>query len=704
MPCTPEEAARLAKLSLDGKVGETTAEPIFALDQPMTMQSDTPADVMTKQKLGWLGFARTVRAAFGDKLSVQAIDKVIDVDTRANNFLSKEYKALKEAIAPLRRKYAIFDFGLSEQNSMDIASALEHIGPNGKFQGPPASFSPEVIKVAENVHKWYDKLFQDWGIDPALYRNGYRPLIRQRPSGIFFEPMDTPLENSFRSKITPDQVKFYHELERKGTIMDPDPTLEAGAMSYLRGIANAKIRRPVIEQLEENVINPAFGVQFVKRMNGTVDVMADDAVGHGLWKEYIHHVFGGPTPTDKMLTNTLQQMGGMFGKTADTRSLYKISHGLSGAFFAGALGSPLGGRPASIIRQFFQLVPSYAELGPKAVMEGMQRTFQKGSKDFMERGIITSPIDGLVDNMTIASMRGAGKAFSDMSEASMKVFSWADMIVRTITAHGAEAKFEAYAADNMLGKLGGRREFKDEMMRLVKQDPTLEQAKDAYVREVVKNTQYAFGKANRPMMFRGALQNLAATFMSYPMNTFEMARMFGKRAGQAVQEEGLKGLASDDARPLVRLILTTSAMLYAGSEYLNADLRSAFITGAIPHSLAFPKMGLDAFQAANSNVEWLTGNLFNIGETDYRKQQRLEYDRNFGRDLRPFVPGGIFFTEDVPKAIDKGSILRMLALTPKAAELNQEARQRAAAARQSSGGGGFGQLRGFGGGFGGSQP
>jgi hypothetical protein len=320
-------------------------------------------------------------------------------------------------------------------------------------------------------------------------------------------------------------------------------------------------------------------------------------------------------------------------------------------------------------------------------MEGITRTMKPGGiQKLIDRDLISSPIEGLAETVGIA--RGAGRVISDVTENFLKVFSAVDQFTRAATAHGAESKFDEYLSKGILNKLPGKKEFKDELSVLVKRGQ-IDEARNRYMFETVANLQYVYGKANRPQAFRGAIGNLASTLMSYPMNSFEMARMFTKRAAGALPGGGGE---LNDAAPLARLILTSAALMYAGSEFLNADLRSAFLTGAVPHSLAFPKIGMDTFSAGASTAEWLTGNLFNVRESDFHKHQRQDGYTAFARDMRTFVPGGIFFFEDIPRAIDEGSLTRMLALTPKADVINAQAKARAQESKNANGL----QLKGFG--------
>lgn len=693
-PCDPKDIATFAKHVAQNKMGETTVE------RPMELSIDIPegaavakdpaalAKAMYKEGivgrvLGLLQPIRTMRGVFGDYVRVHAIDPLLNIEIKSNNFISKMFKEYKDATKPLRGVW-----GLSREADEKLAQAITKIDRDGVYHGPAGAFDAKTIEAATKVRAIYNRLFKEHGIDDDLYINFYRPLVKDRPGGIFYTHTGTPMETEFKKLIHPSNIEFYQELERKGLIMDPDQTLTAGFAAYIRGIASAKMKKPFIEQLEKDFVNPYFGIRWSRDLDGKLTLIAKDETGYALWKELVHNVFGGPTPLDKSITRNLQNIAAMFGKTTDTRAAYKISHGIAGGFFAGAMGSPLGGRPSSIVRQLFQLVPTYAELGSKYTMMGIQKAMTPGSiEPLYKMNLITSPIEGLADSLGLA--KGAGKVVSDITENFLKIFGSIDQFTRAATAYGAEARFRDYMArygkEEFVKKLGGKREFLDELTRMVKAGNIEGEtgAIQRYMFETVGNLQYFYGKANKPEAFRGAVGNLLGVLMSYPMNSLEMVRMFSQRAMEG------------DAAPLARLILTSAAIVGAGSEFLNADLRSATMLGAMPHSLAIPKIAGNMFSAGNSTAEWLSGSLFNIGETDYHKAQRIQNYRDFARDMRTFVPGGVFFFEDIPRAVSEGSLARMFGLTPKADIINLQARARISESRSATGTG-FGALRGLG--------
>jgi hypothetical protein len=266
--------------------------------------------------------------------------------------------------------------------------------------------------------------------------------------------------------------------------------------------------------------------------------------------------------------------------------------------------------------------------------------------------------------------RAVGRTISKVSETSLQLFSAMDRKTRAATYFGSEAKFDDYLLAGKIDKLPmANRELKDEVTRLVGQN-NIDAARERYAFANVSNLQYSFGRANRPEKFRGALGNLNSMFLSYPLNTFEMVKMFGKRATPESWGVGGQG----DWRPLARFFGINAFIAMAGSEMLNADLRSMTIWASMPSTMAIPKMGMDLWNTGKTNVEWATGSLFNIGETDFHKYKRSESQKALRRDAKMLVPGGLFMFDDFPRALDEGSLARWLALTPKAAAINEQNR------------------------------
>src|SRR4030095_6603839 len=302
------------------------------------------------------------------------------------------------------------------------------------------------------------------------------------------------------------------------------------------------------------------------------------------------------TPLDRSLTNSMQSLARMAGYDADTRSLYQMSQGLQNLVYSGAMGL----RPASAIRQLTQLVPTYADLGAKYTMIGMQKAMEPGGiTSLIEKNVLGSPMESLVD--AVGVQKGVGRILSKVSEATLYMVSSVDRFSRAATYHGSGAKFDDYLARGAIEKIPfAKKELKDEVLALINKNQP-EKAREAYAFTNVAELQYSFGRANRPQAFRGAVGNLAGMFLSYPLNFAEMAKTFAKRATPEKWGYGGEG----NPLPLARLIAVNSLIVFAGAEFLNADLRSATMFADMPSSMAIPKAALDTWNMGRTNAEWL---------------------------------------------------------------------------------------------------
>jgi hypothetical protein len=288
------------------------------------------------------------------------------------------------------------------------------------------------------------------------------------------------------------------------------------------------------------------------------------------------------------------------------------------------------------------------------------------AESFRARGLMTSHIENLVQSVDIG--RSVGRGISALSDVMLKGVAAGDAFTRMVTARASDLRFDKFLKEGKISELPGTREIKDTILKAINSGDK-EGARDLYAIHNLSNLQFVYGKANRPEFMRGALGNLTGIFMSYPLNSFEMMRSCAKRG-----IEGIKTGNKEDIMAPLRLVAVTAMAMEAGSEFLDADLSSMFTLGAMPHSMAFPKMGLDAWQAGSSNVEWLTGKLFQTGETDFHKQKRLEAWNSTKRNASSLlIPGGGFY-KDATDLLDTGSVARALALTPKGDAINRQNR------------------------------
>lgn len=675
MPCTPEELDTLVDSMVSNKAGSLSIEDIKLEDVlPATSEA-----IENARKAGWFSFARVASAMFGDEFRINAVRPVQQADIAANNFVAKQITLFKEAIKPLKRN---FINGVDNDTRREVKAALETLDESGNYAGRPGTFRPEVLQTAQNVHKILRDISKEHGLSVDDFIKNYYKTRQKVPKGVLREIEEARMEMpEFLAHSSPENVKLYRELERKGILLDWDDDFVGVFSAYIHGIANTKFRVPVFDEIEKNYVNQFFNLRPIKDSTGKTIMLPNDRIGWTHWKEYQHYVLGGTTPLDHQLTNAAQTITRKFGYDTDARALYRGSQVLSSGFYAGVLGSPLGGRPASIIRQLFQLIPTYAELGAKYTAQGINKVFEPGAVEALRaRNMMSSHIDNLIREIEVG--KSVGKVVNAVSENFLKLFASVDQFTRAATAYAAEARFNDYLARGIIDKLpsSSGKEIKERITKLIARGQ-LDRARDEYMFDTVGNLQYFYGKASKPRLMRGALGNLMGVLTSYPLNTMEMARLMAKQFDP-------KHPFSQESLPLLRLIAANVGLIYMGKEFLNADLTASTIFGAVPTTLAFPQLATDATQAGLAGAQWLRGQVFMLGETDYQRKERAIAMRQFARDLRSFVPGGLFFFEDIPKAIDRGTLTHMLALTPLPEQLDVYAKERAKAARaeQSTGG------------------
>jgi hypothetical protein len=638
--------------------------------------------------MGLFGFGRIQRAVWGDEFATKALNPLQLAIQRTENAKSKLFQETNDVIADafghgrIRRV-----FGIDSETREQITRALELTDANGNFTGPRASMPDEVIKAASGLRtRVFNQAFKDYGLDPDIYINQYAPHRRATPNGAFWGKT-TPQLEALRNHLDPAGIRFTAELERKGVHAEWDMDVMNLVKHYVDAGARAKILVPVIENIERESVNPYFDRQIIRSaIDNKYITLVNDRGAYEAWRDLRDHVLGVPTNIDRQLTSTMRRGLEMVGiNGAQPGHLYQASQLFTNMYYGGVLGVPgLGTRPASLLRHMFRLSNVYSEFGAGDTLAGISKAFEPGAwASYTKRGIITPPLESLNQQIelgggvgrTLAGVAsGASRGVSATTRSGLWLFDGSDRYMRMMAAGAADARFDrALAEDFVHGLRGGEREGMEHIVSLARRGQ-VERARDEYAMHIVANTMYAYGKGNRPQMFRGTLGNALGILSSYPLNLSEMYIRLGKRAYRGITED--KSFA--DAMPLVRQMGLVAAGMYAGSEFLNSDMSSVFLHGALPESLAGPAFAMHAYEAGRSNVMWGVGNVFLTGETDFHKHQRAQNNREFMRDFSNLVPGGLFMKE-VGDYLDEPSfnnLVKHMGLPPLAEEANQAAKAR----------------------------
>ncbi len=671
--CTPEELRNLANYLTQHKLGEVTINVEDGVGGPTEVPNQVAAEA--RKKIGWAGW-RTMRGAFGPAFRVGAIDPLITIVNKMETFRSNAGRAFIDALEPLGIK-GLFRraVGINAKDDANVYQALLNFDDAGHYVGPNMPASTGTIEAARRIHAAMVKYGEEQGIRASRYLEYRKGLEANGGKGpLLYE--DTPWAIAFKEGNTPDEAAFFWELERRGIPREWDARASAMYKDYIDAIAKKKILTPEINKLEKDFVNDFFGVKYWRGIDG-LGRYSSDGAGYQMWQDLKTHVYGTPTDMDRKIATALQRVATSVGMTRpiDTSSLYSLTAGFSNLFYSGVLSTP-----GAIIRQMFQLVNSVGELGVRPVVAGLAKVFEPGyAQSLIDRGILVPPLEAIHEQVGLA--RSAGRILHKTTETFLTLFEASDRMMRVITAGGAELKFNEALARG-IESLHAERELKEQIVKLVRANREAE-ARTLYMTDVVGNTQYYYGRVNRPEIMRGALGQTIGMLQNYPLNFAEMYGAYARRAYRGVKG-GVFGKGEDplsEALPLVRQIMLAAGIMIAGKEGFHTDLSSNFIN--FPGNSPALTSAAAVLGAGKTNMEWLWGQAFNVGETDYHKRLRAEADNQLSRQATSFIPGGLFGRQ-LYTAVDEPTfvnVMRLMGFPPLAEDVNLEIRAKASQKR-----------------------
>jgi hypothetical protein len=661
-PCTPDELDELAGLISDGHLGKTSVDDL-PLEQHFENIKNDAAEVKTAKEMGlWssifrgkfpgmggvLPHVRTASGGLGEVLTAEALDPLYINVNKANKVIADMGKEMNEILGKVseggllgkvKRKFT----GISSELDEKLRTALEG--------GSTANFTDAEKNAVKEVKVLFNKIGQKTGLE-------FEPFTYLR---------DNPVDAATLKQAPPQYAAAADYLKRRGQFRDPNQKLVGLFSEYLNAAVTASMKKPATDEFLGRL-----KVHFTGDGTNVTGIISPSGPEMQIANGLVADILGRPVPFD---VKVMQQVDDMYRwafpnrKPPGLAGLYQFSTVVTDLATAGTMG----GRPASVIRQFFQLIPMWAEFGGKYSRQAMAEVLNdiRGPRQMMEqyaeRGLMSSTFERLDQSIEMGGK--AGKTVSAVSETLMKGFAASDAFVRVVTARSAELRFNEFLAKDAMDKLPGKREVRDEVLKSIRNGQT-DVARDQYIANHIRDLQYDFGRTNRPAYSRGAVGRLATMFMSYPLNTAEMLNSFTKRAIKG-------GMTGDygEMLPMVRLMAATYAVGMVGSEFLDADMSSALVYGALPHSTFFPKAALDTWNTGRSSIEWSMGKVFNTGETQYAKNFREHSYNSVENFVTSMIPGWNA-ASDIKKTIDEGTLTKMLAIMPKGPVLDQQARER----------------------------
>ena len=672
--CSPEQLRELADLLAQNRIGEVRVD----IDPGTPTPVDHPVPAEIRRKLGWLGNIRTMRGAFGEYFTANVLNPLAIIMNKYESFRSNAFKAFMDSLEPMGIKglYKRARSLTSNQNK-SLYNAIMDLDDNNRYVGPLTT--SEVLESARAVNAYMKKIGDENGIRVSMYKEYRRAVVANGGKGGLLYT-DNEWGNAFKGALQGQEADFFWELERRGVPRNWDATASSLFQDYVNAVGSKRILTPALNQLEDDVVRPFFGLRFYRNVDG-LGTYAQDGAGYAMWRDLRNHIYGQPTEMDKTLAAAWNRMFGLTGVNAAKATpsdVYSVGSAIGNLFYGGVLSTP-----GAIVRQVFQLVPSVAELGVRPVIWGLHKLFSTTvhegvemsyAKALIKRGILVPPLEAIHEQVGLA--RSMGRNIHKLTETALYLFDASDRMMRIITAGGAELRFNE-ALQRGIESLRAPKDLKEQLVRLVRQGREND-ARDLYMIDMVAKTQYIYGRVNRPEMMRGAFGQAIGMLQSYPLNWIEMYNVMGKRFVRgATGKEPMSEML-----PLLRQLGLSTGIILGGAHAFGTDLSSNFIS--FPGQAPIPQMLSATFSAGKTNFDWTVGHMFGLGETDYHKRLRSEANNQFKRGVTNFIPGGLLFKKgyDVVDEPTFVNVMRLMGFPPMAEEINLEIRAKASQKRQ----------------------
>ncbi len=501
-----------------------------------------------------------------------------------NNFQIEWFKGgpgLPRGVKPLKeiRKIA----GGRKANGELITHWLESEARPNLRALAEADMTPGEIAAAKELRKWYQALFDRFGLDYSTWISDYAPHLRHYSDVYGNSIVRLWRETRGRNIPLPREIRFVNEMRRFGVmdIYELDAFVAAGR--YLRGGANKQfLAQPWRE---------------VKRLISNVD---DRSVTLPL-TYYLEAIRGVEfTETRAMMQATMRNVFERLPGVARTSETARVADDFALTLLSMSYQATMGFRPGLAIRNLTQtlqttwtLFGSHPGLFPRAVAAALTR-----------EGRDAAAAAGAVARRSVPVFAGEEileempRFLARMSEVSLKMYTGADEMNRAIAYHmgrlSAEEAIKNFARRSIgvtdvrqLDKLRRRlltesnaaaydRPVINEFLKRLRLDAA--DAASFLGKRASDVTQFLYGRGNQPRWWRSAGGRFLGQFGTWPMWYVNFVgstlRNLGENAGRAAQ-----------ARFLGRLAIANMAVIAAGREVLQLDLgrwaayNSVFYTG-----------------------------------------------------------------------------------------------------------------------------
>lgn len=563
------------------------------------------------------------------------------VDTKAG-------EALK-GLSPKRYKDVWEYLTLKEQVASGKASqnALDGLAGNLKL-------TPQELASTGKVRDWLDAVGKELNIDPLTWIADYLPRLRKSN----WDP-----DVLAQMAKSPDQIKFFAEMERMGELSNRETNLAAILYNYARLGAKKKFLNEPYQQMKA-VIDGTTNVEDRLSRWTVLNKPAPDA---GLLKvaleRHLDYMAGRPDISQKLLESAVRN--GIEGANA----FLKRANGRLPAWMQ---MEPIEALPAEVIRKlmtlqtagglgfrafvplrdlFGGLMTGYPVIGEVHFAKGWKAAVTKAGWELADKyGAVAGKSDYM--NLMTAGAEGAKPGLlTTIAEKSLEPTRWGHNVARVanfngfysklmaelpaLRANGNVERFVSRTGMNMLDpqmKAG----LGVELAAAVHGGGNVDAAIGRIANRLTEATQFSFTKGAQAGLYKTGMGRVLGQYGTWPVGYVQWMRKISQ----------LKG--AEFWQATARIAASHTAVAAAGAA-MGVDLSSMVFT---------------------TPMEWAGGPLLQVGLAvphalgDFSKPEGAEARHKIGKALTTFIPGAVE-AQAITKAVlddDPDWYLRLLGI------------------------------------------
>lgn len=424
------------------------------------------------------------------------------ISTARDGAFSMSQTIQSDAKTPLKNKVGMIDYIRTPDR------VLKKIGLGKEAEILREKYDAYLKELPKNIDKvtqWRDRVpSDDSNLKIFQFLDGGRPSLTPTEKEVAIEiqdwlakwadRLDLPEDNRIAKYIThlfDDQLikkEFDEDLAKiiadkiPGSTYDPFLQKRLGIKGYKQDTwkaLDAYVKRATRKVHMDVALNR------LKNKEGTLETSQWNFV-----KKFVDNINMRPTDIDNLLDNSIKQLVGYkFGQ----RPVANISRSLRQMTYRAMLGLNL----SSALRNISQGVNTYAKLGEKYTALGYMKLFSTGARqELLEQGVLDA---GFIEDRLLSSTK---KKLQKFDKVLFSFFEGAERINRGSAYFGAKAK--------ALSK--GKTE--EEAIKIAK--------------KLVRDTQFAFGSIDRPVMLQSDIAKTLGQFQSFTTKQIEFLTEMGK--------------------------------------------------------------------------------------------------------------------------------------------------------------------------------